>query len=105
MQAMDDSELLREYALRNSEEAFATLDRLQALLKAEVVSINMHDIELFRPPEEWTQGIVERQQRILIEATGFLTPSQLDTLKSLAAYDLTERQKQMADRRTALGIK
>ena len=80
-------------------------DRLQALLKAEVVSINMDDLELFRPPDEWTQGILERQQRILSEATTFLTPSQLDVLKSLAAYDLAERQKQMTARRTALGLR
>jgi hypothetical protein len=80
-------------------------DRLQALLKAEVVSINMDDVELFRPPEEWTQGILERQQRILSEATTFLTPSQLDVLKSLAANDLAERQKQMTARRTALGLR
>jgi hypothetical protein len=80
-------------------------DRLQALLKAEVVAINMDDLELFRPPQEWTQDILERQQRILREATAFLTPSQLDTLKNLAAYDLAERQKQMTARRTALGLR
>jgi hypothetical protein len=80
-------------------------DRLQALLKTEVVTINMDDIELFRPPEEWTQDILSRQGRILNAATTFLTVTQLETLKSLGAADLAERQNQMATRRTALGIK
>jgi hypothetical protein len=80
-------------------------DRLQALLKAEVVTINMDDVELFRPPEEWTQGILERYQKILSQATGFLNPEQLETLKTLGAADLAERQKQMSARRSAVGIK
>ena len=80
-------------------------DRLQALLKSEILTINMDDVELFRPAEEWTQDIVERQQRILSEAIGFLNPAQVETLKLLGAADLAERQKQMAARRTALGIK
>jgi hypothetical protein len=80
-------------------------DRLRALLKAEIVTINSDDVELFRPPDEWTQNILDRQQRILSEATSFLTQPQLDALKSLGAYDLAERQKQMTARRTALGIK
>jgi hypothetical protein len=80
-------------------------DRLQGLLKAEIVTINSDDVELFRPLDEWTQDILDRQQRILSEAASFLTPSQLDALKSLGAYDLAERQKQMAARRTALGVK
>jgi len=80
-------------------------DRLRALLKVEIVSINSDDVELFRPAAEWTQDILDRQQRISSAAASFLTPSQLDALKSLGAYDLAERQKQMAARRTALGVK
>jgi hypothetical protein len=80
-------------------------DRLQALFKAEIVTIHNDDIELFRPPAEWTQEIIARQQRILNQATAFLSPGQLDTLKNLAAYDLAEREKGMAARRTALGMK
>jgi hypothetical protein len=78
---------------------------LQALLKTEIVTINMGDTELFRPPAEWTQDILGRQERILNAATTFLTPIQAETLKSLGAADLAERQNQMATRRTALGIK
>jgi hypothetical protein len=80
-------------------------DRLQSLLKTEILTINTDDVELFRPPEDWTQDILARQQRIVSEATVFLNPDQLETLKTLGAADLAERQKQMANRRTALGIK
>src|SRR6185369_2998222 len=80
-------------------------DRLQELLKSELVTINMDDIELFRPPEQWAQDLLSHQERILSAATTFLTPSQVEALKAIGAYDLAERQEQMAARRTVLGIK
>lgn len=80
-------------------------ERLQGLIKSEIVSIPMDDVDLFRPPEEWTQDVLARQQRLAAEATEFLTPAQLDKLKTIGTYDLAERQKQMAARRTALGMK
>jgi hypothetical protein len=80
-------------------------DRLQALIKAEIIPINMDDIELFRPPQEWAQYCLECQQKVLSAATDFLTPAQLEILKAIGAADLANRQQRMADRRKALGIK
>jgi len=80
-------------------------DRLQGLIKTEIVGIHMDDTDLFRSPEDWAQFFGEHQQNILNEAAGFLAPPQLETLKTLAALDLAERQKQMMLKRTSLGIK
>jgi hypothetical protein len=44
------------------------------------------------------------QQKVLNAAADFLSSAQLDTLKAIGAYDLADRQKQMAVRRAALGI-
>ena len=85
----------------NSEQS----DKLQALIKAELVDVHMDDTDLFRPPEEWGRVFGEHQDKVLTSAANFLTPVQLDTLKGLAAYDLAERQKQNALKRGALGIK
>jgi hypothetical protein len=80
-------------------------DRLQALIKAEIVSVKMDDVELFRPPEELTQYGFERQRKLLTAAADFLTPAQLETLKTMGAAVLANGQQQMAQRRKALGIK
>jgi hypothetical protein len=80
-------------------------DRLQGLLKTEIAAIKMDDVELFRPPDEWTQLCLERQQNILKVAVDFLAPAQLEMLKALGAYNLAEMQKQMLARRKSLGIK
>ena len=85
----------------NSEQS----DKLQALIKAELVDVHMDDTDLFRPPDEWGRVFGEHQDKVLTNAAKFLTPAQLDTLKGLAAYDLAERQKQNALKRGALGIK
>jgi hypothetical protein len=80
-------------------------ERLQPLIKSEIVPIKMDDVELFRPPEEWAQGCVQRQENVARSAAEFLTPAQLETLRAIGAYDLADRQKQMAARRESLGIK
>jgi hypothetical protein len=80
-------------------------DRLQGLIKSELVEIHMDDTDLFRPVDEWGRVFGEHQEKVLLAAAGFLTSAQLDTLKGLAAYDLAERQKQNALKRGALGIK
>ena len=81
------------------------MDQLQPLIKDQVVGINMDDVELFRPRDAWTQYCLDRQQQVLAGAEVFLSPAQLEILKTIGAYDLANRQKQMDDRRTALGIK
>ena len=80
-------------------------DRLQTLIKTELVTLPLDDIDLFRPPEEWTQLVHEREQNVLRAAADFLTPTQLETLSTFADEDLVGRQKQMMVRRKALGIK
>jgi hypothetical protein len=80
------------------------LDRLQGLIKTQLVTLPCDDIDLFRPPEEWSQLIGERHQNVLRAATDFLTPAQLNTLNTLAAADLAERQSQLALKRKSLGI-
>ena len=65
----------------------------------------MDEIDLFRSPDELAQVFGEHQQNVLRAAAEFLSPAQLDTLKTLAAYHLAERQKQNALKRGALGIK
>jgi hypothetical protein len=79
--------------------------QLQALVKTEIVPVNMDDIELFRPPEEWAQIYLTHQQNVLNGMIDSLTPAQVESLKTIGAYDLADRQKQMAARRTSLGIK
>ena len=54
---------------------------------------------------EWGRVFGEHQEKVLATAADFLTPAQLDTLKTLAAYDLAERQKQNELKRGALGIR
>jgi hypothetical protein len=83
----------------------AQMDQLQPLIKDQIVGMNMDDVELFRPRDAWTQYCLDRQQQVLAGAAAFLSPTQLETLKTIGAYDLANRQKQMDNRRTALGIK
>jgi hypothetical protein len=80
-------------------------ERLQALIKAEIIPIRMDDVELFRPPEEWTQYCLECQRKVLTAAADFLTPAQQETLKTIGAAVLANGQQQMAERRKTLGIK
>ena len=79
-------------------------DRLQPLIKSEIVSINTDNVELFRPPDEWARQYLQRQENMYQAASGFLTPAQIETLRAIAAYDLADRQKRMAARRQSLGI-
>ena len=81
------------------------MDQLQPLIKDQIVGMNMDDVELFRPRDAWTQYCLDRQQQVLAGAEVFLSPAQLEILKTIGAYDLANRQKQMDDRRTTLGIK
>jgi len=81
------------------------LDRLQGLIKTQLVTLPFDDIDLFQTPDEWSQLINARHQNILHAAADFLTPTQLNTLGSLAAADLADRQAQMMLKRKSLGIK
>lgn len=80
-------------------------DRLQGLMKTELVALPLDDTDLFRTPEEWTQIVSERQQNVLQAAATFLSQEQLETIKKLAAFNLAERQKVMMAKRKSLGIK
>jgi hypothetical protein len=80
-------------------------NRMQELIKTQLVTLPSEDTDFFRTPEEWTQLITERHQNILQAAANFLSPAQLEILRSLAAYDLEARQKQIMLKRSALGIK
>lgn len=79
--------------------------RLQDLIKTQLVTLPGEDTDLFRSPEEWTQMITERHENILRAAADFLSSAQLESLRGLAAYDLAARQKQITLQRKALGIK
>ncbi len=79
-------------------------DRLQALIKTQIVTLNMDDIRVFRPPDEWAERCIGHQQNVLQGAAEFLAPAQLENLRAIAAYDLADRQRQMAARRKSLGI-
>ena len=79
-------------------------DRLQPLFKTEIVSINMDDVEVFRPPDEWALSCLQHHENVLRAAADFLTPAQVETLRAIAAYDVTDRQKRLAARRRSLGI-
>ncbi len=79
-------------------------DRLQPLIKREIVMMNTDDVDLFRPPDEWARYYLEHQENVLQAGSGFLTPAQIETLRTIAAYDLADRQKRMAARRQSLGI-
>lgn len=80
-------------------------DRLQSLIKVELVTLPLDDTDLFRPPEEWAQIVSERQQNVLRAAAAFLTPAQVEVLTTLTAVDLAQRQEQMILKRKSLGIK
>jgi hypothetical protein len=80
------------------------LDRLNGLIKTQLVTLPCDDIDLFRSADEWSQLIGERQQNILRAAADFLSPAQLNTLNTLAAADLADRQAQIALKRKTLGI-
>jgi hypothetical protein len=79
-------------------------ERLQPLIKTEIMSINMDDVELFRPPNEWARQCTQHQENVLQAAADFLTAAQIETLRVIASYDLADRQKRMAARRQSLGI-
>lgn len=80
-------------------------NRLQELIKTQLVTLPGEEIDLFRPPGEWTRIITERHENILRDAADFLSPVQCETLRTLATHDLAARQKQIKLKRTALGIK
>jgi predicted secreted acid phosphatase len=67
--------------------------------------MSLDDTDMFRPVEEWTQIVSDRQQNVVRGATEFLTPAQMETLKGLVALNLEQWQEQRAQRCKALGIK
>jgi hypothetical protein len=80
-------------------------DRLQSTIKAEVAANSMDDTDLFRPVDEWTQMVTEREQHVLQVASEFLTPAQQETLQSLEGENLKQLLQQRQQRCKALGIK
>ena len=80
-------------------------DKLQGLIKTEVSAPSLDNTDLFRPLEEWTQIVSDRQQKVVQGAAEFLTQAQMETFKGLVALDLEQRQQQRAQQRKALGIK
>jgi hypothetical protein len=80
-------------------------EKLQGLVKTEIVMIPLDDTDLFRSPDEWAQIVSEHQQNILRAAGDFLSAPQLEILRSLAALDLAARQQQMMQKRKSLGIR
>jgi len=80
--------------------------KLQGLIKAEMFTgMSLDDTDLFRPLQEWTQIVSDRQQNVVRGAAEFLTPAQTETLKGLVALNLEQWQAQRAQRGKALGIK
>jgi hypothetical protein len=80
--------------------------KLQGLIKAEVFTgAPLDNTDLFRPLDEWTQIVSDRQQKVVQGAAEFLTPGQMETFKGLVTLDLAQRQDQRAQQRKALGIK
>ncbi len=80
-------------------------DKLQGLIKTEISAESLDNTDLFRPLQEWTQIVSDRQQTVVQGAAAFLTRAQMETLKGLVAMDLAQRQEQRARQCKALGIK
>lgn len=80
-------------------------DRLQSVIKAEVTANSMDDTDLFRPVEEWTQMVTDREQHVLQVASEFLTPAQQQTLQFLEGENLKQLLQQREQRIKVLGIK
>jgi len=79
--------------------------KLQGLIKTEIVmGINLDNTDLFRPVDEWTQIVNDRQQKVVQGASEFLSPSQMETFKQLAALNLKQMQDQRLQQIKALGI-
>jgi hypothetical protein len=79
--------------------------KLQGLIKTEIVmGLSLDNIDLFRPLDEWTQLVSDRQQNVMRGAAEFLSPSQLETFKELAALNLKQMQDQRTQQIKALGI-
>ncbi len=79
-------------------------DQLQSAIKAEVAANSMDDTDLFRPVDEWTQMVTDREQHVLQAASEFLTPAQLGTLQFLEGENLKLLLQQREQRRKAIGI-
>ena len=79
-------------------------DRLQSAIKAEVAGNSMDDTDLFRPLDEWTRMVTDRQQHVLQAASEFLTPPQQETLQFLERANLAQLLQQRDQRRKAIGI-
>jgi RNA polymerase sigma factor (sigma-70 family) len=79
-------------------------DRLLGAIKAEVAANTMDDTDMFRPVDEWTQMVTDREQHVLQTASGFLTPEQLRTLQFLGEENLKLLLQGREKRRKALGI-
>lgn len=79
--------------------------RLQSLIKVQVTKAQFDDIDAFRSPEEFAQVIRDDQNLVLDQAAGFLSPAQLETLKTLGVARIEREVKSMIHRRRALGIR
>jgi hypothetical protein len=80
--------------------------RLHGLIKAELLTAPaFDDTDLFRPLDEWTQIVSDRQQNVVRGAAEFLTATQMETLKGLVSLYLEQLQEQRTRRSKALGVK
>ena len=80
-------------------------EKLQGLIKAEIVAVPLDDTDLFRTPDDWAQIVSEHQQNVVRAASGFLSQAQITILQKLVAFDLAAKKQQMIQRRQSLGIK
>jgi hypothetical protein len=79
-------------------------NRLRSAIKAEVAANTLDDTDLFRPVDEWSKMVTDRQQHVVQAASEFLTPAQQETLQFLERANLAQLLQQREQRRKAIGI-
>jgi hypothetical protein len=80
-------------------------DRLKKLIQTEIANTHLDDTDLFRSPDDWAQVYAGHQENVMAQAAAFLTPAQLEALRSLVALDVAQKRDEMIAKRKSLGIK
>ena len=80
-------------------------DRLQKLVQQEIKQTHIDNTDLFRTPDDWARVVGDHQANVLKGAAAFLTPTQLNTMQTLADIDLAMQKENMILKRKSLGIK
>lgn len=80
-------------------------DRLQKLIKDELVNLQYDEIDYFRPLDEVQKAYDARQQAILAEMAPLVTPAQMEALKKEAADSLKGVERSWKNSRQALKIR